>query len=505
MATDVVNVHGLGLNMMSKATDGTANEQLALISIANRLGSIILNDELGIAEEKDVHQEAKLLMSLSCSSPTNAPDNSGRTTPESDASSCYSAKSASSAFRRDSFTFICPSLSLETPFQDVYSGNGNEQKEKPPPSVLLGRILKVEDQDALRLSAEAMARNIMQTYHKAIQWRTQTWVDQLSVALLEMEKDLKDRSASEEQLKELLDSGEAKLLLQLRELNDSIAVIDARTSFKVLPQRVTKLDSLEPSSKKQRLESSDDESADFKETEYKYNVIHVLTMEAYVNVVTPAGYVQIDLQVPGTIEGTFLSLEPGVEKLTAVLVKINTDILASMIEKSCRIVVRSSAEALLCSEPNAPPPQPYPGTQVDEVVDSPSIDSFVPTCTPKRKYSDERVSGLVVVTPRDVSSPSSCEDSDTEEKPVLLSIPDSFSDSKPISTLRMVSPQPSRPGDVGGITFTSQAANKQEIPLPTLVSPHQSSKPSFECVKPRGKGPYLPVLVEVACAAMRAH
>jgi hypothetical protein len=199
MATDIANTPVTICQTSSKVTDGTTNEQLALIRFANLLGSSISSDEPGIANEKDVCNEARLLMSLSCSSPTNISEESGRTSPESDSSSCQTYSSTSSV-QRNSFTFTCPSLSLGNPFREELSAIRDESSESAPPAALLGRILKVDDRDALRLSAEAMARNMMQSYQKAMQWRIQqSWVDQLSRVLLSKESLLQEQNASEEE------------------------------------------------------------------------------------------------------------------------------------------------------------------------------------------------------------------------------------------------------------------------------------------------------------------
>jgi hypothetical protein len=506
VATGVANTPVICWQTVNKVTDGTTNEQLALIQFANLLGSSIVNDEPSISNEKDVRNEARLLMSLSCTSPTNISEESGRASPENDSSSCQTYSSTSSV-QNNSFTFTCPSLSLENPFREELSAIRDESSESTPPAALLGRILKVDDRDALRLSAEAMARNVMQSYQKAMQWRIQSWVDQLSRVLASKESFLQEQNASEKEIKALLESGEAKLIRQLRELEDKIHVGGARTYFKILPQRLPKVETSEPASKKLRMtESSDEEDMGFQETEYKYHVKHTLTMEGDLSISTPAGYVHIDIKVPGTVEGTFLSSEPGVEELTAVQVEINTEMLASMIEKSSRIAVRSSVEALLTPEPKEEEStaEANPTEAETEVVENRNTASPEPTVTPKRKYSHERVSGFSVVTPSDTSSPSSCGDSDHEDKPVLLSIPDDFSVVK--STLRMVTPQPSfARSEKHGFTFTPRAPGQTEMSFPSLVSPTQTSNPSFEAVGKSRSGPCLPVLVEVACAARHAN
>jgi hypothetical protein len=55
------------------------------------------------------------------------------------------------------------------------------------------------------------------------------------------------------EIKDLLESGEAKLILQLRELEEKIHVGGACTCFKVLAQCLPKVETSEPASKKLRV------------------------------------------------------------------------------------------------------------------------------------------------------------------------------------------------------------------------------------------------------------
>jgi hypothetical protein len=496
MDTDILNIPPQVWEDSRSVSEGslsTSSEQLALIGFAYQLSSIIASND-GIADEIDVRKEAKLLMSLSCSPPTTTTttieEQSGRITPSSDSSSCHSNGSG-----RASFCFTCPSLSLENHSQGL-EGDFLPTKLKAgesSPSVLLGRSLKVDDRDALRLSSEAMGRNIMQSYRKALDWRIQSWEDSLSRILVDKERDLIEQNASEEEIRELLKSRETNLLLALRESKQKIKVIHASTSFKVLPQRVTKADGSEPPAKKQRTET---EASGLEETEYQYHVAHVMSLEGFLYIHTPAGYVKIELQVPGSMTGVFLTTEEDVEELTNVKIELNTEILASMIEKSSRSVVRASVEAVLKGEAEEEK-EGKGGSPVKLHAPQP----IVSASTPKREVSEDRVSGLVVITPaRDTSSPSSYGDSDNDDKSLLLSIPDNFTSDSSEQSFRMLTPQPSRLRDMGNFTFTSQS--KRKTSLPTVVTPHKTQWP--EAIS-SGKGPILPLLVEAACAAMRKN
>merc|ERR1711935_146750 len=142
-------------------------------------GSVVHNNDPSTdGRNSDVRREAKLLMSLSCSSPVHMEDDgadddindsddrqtdgdrtltasswslssssstastdasTGRITPTSSISSVSSTGS-----RRDTFSFTCPSLSLE-------NTRGNTGGTSP--GIMLSRTLKVDDKEVLRLSS----------------------------------------------------------------------------------------------------------------------------------------------------------------------------------------------------------------------------------------------------------------------------------------------------------------------------------------------------------------
>lgn len=490
------------------------------MGFAHRLYSVSRNNDPCNAEETDVRKEARLLMSLSCKPPANITVESGRITPPSDASSCNSLSSRQH-HQRDSFRFSCPSLSLENHSQETATqsphfpsslSNSSQTTTESEPAALLGRVLKVEDPDALRLSSEAMARNIMQSYEKAIQWRIQSWIGSLSRILVDKENELKAEGvATEENIRWLCESSEAMIIMRLREMSDEIKVIDACNNFNVLPQRVTSHQDggeVEPPMKKQRTsldEEQPEDSSGLEETVYDYAVSHYLSFDCDLNIHAPAvGHASINLQVPGTMTGTFVSFEDGHDHLADVVIDLNTDILASMIEKSSRMVVRATVEALLKNQDlqeGQAEEADQEAVQEEVSQEAPREDlqsqtqSPTPSVTPKRKLSEDRVSGVALITPRDSSSPSSFDDSDNEDRPVIMSIPDNFGAGQRKSVL---SPQPKRVSDLGMMSSLATrlpAMKKSKNHLPTVVTP---SKTIHNFVEGDGPGPNLPTLVEVA-------
>jgi len=547
-------------NMSNSSSNASAipsppsSELCALMGFAYRLGSVVHNDDPDTdGSNSDVRREAKLLMSLSCSSPShededsnsyninhNVSNNDSNDNRQSDgemstvasfphvlssSSSIADSMSASTGritpthsitsissvgSRRDTFCFTCPSLSL-----DKTRGNGNT------PGVMLSRTLKVDDQHAMRLSSEAMARNIIESFQKAIAWRIQSWVDSLSRVLVFKEMELqkaihnmgKASKAKQQQLlqQELIFSNEALLVKTLKDIEGKLQVLRANTAFKVL-NKVSQVDETGSALKKRRKGEEEDRTG-LGEGEYIYDVIHVLEMQCALNISTPAGNVRIDLNVPGKITGTFLSSEDDVNdgKLTDVTIDLNTDMMASMIEKSSRIAVRSSTEALLTGDivqANDGPTKSAVSQKESAPVTTSVAATPSATRSPKRKVDDDSRTGLVLITParHTSSSPSSFgESSDSDgdhNQPVMLSIPLNLPSSKQHKTIHQ--PQASR---AKGVTNTPGLAFAARLPpkkfmlqqksrgISVVVTPLKTKGPQYI---EREKGPNLPILLQGA-------
>jgi len=394
---------------------------------------------------------------------------------------------------------------------------------------MLSRTLKVDDKDAMRLSSEAMARNIIESFQKAIEWRIQSWVGSLSKVLVIKEMELKKslinmgKNKETQQLlqQELYFSNEALLVKILREIEGKVQVLEATTAFKVL-NKVSQVDETGSALKKRRMGEQEDRTG-LEEGEYVYDVIHVLEMQCSLNISTPAGNVRIDLNVPGRINGTFFSSEDEdiTDKLTDVTIHLNTDMMASMIEKSSRIAVRVSTEALLKGEQESSNVEKSAdATTVPQEQSAPAAKpattsvatSQIPTRSPKRKVDDSNVSGLVVITPaRNItSSPSSFGESDNEadhNQPVILQIPNSFPSSK--ESRNVLHPQASRAGNKAVSTPSASLNFAARLPPKKYMLQQKNSKSLAAAVitplKTKGpeyiereKGPNLPILMEAA-------
>jgi hypothetical protein len=363
-----------------------------------------------------------------------------------------------------------------------------------------------------------MARNVIESFQKALEWRIQSWVDSLSSVLVIKEKEINCHTGNQQ---ELLYSNEALLVGALREIKGKIQVLEASTSFKVM-NKVSPFDDMGFGLKKQQMV---EDRSGLEEGEYVYDVIHVLEMQCSLFISAPAGNIHIDLNVPGKIYGTFFNSEDTnvVGTLTNVAIQLNTEMLASMIEKGSRVAVRVSTETLLkgqqrfTNSSNVTEPK---ASAVNKTPHKPNITHKTTTTTltqspcqmrtPKRKASDANyVSGLVVVTPSrsTVSSFSSIEessDSDGDIKPVArLQIPNSFSSVGntcfPLQTSRISN------SAIHNSSFATRLPSKKYLPhqkTSAVVTPLKMAAPQFI---EREKGPSLPVLVEVACAAIQSR
>lgn len=507
-----------------------SEEKMALTEFAYRLGAYNCVNESGIVDECSTRREAKLLMSLLSFPPKLERED---LEPISSSESEHSYASDSSTSRtRDHFSFTCPSLSLESSERSfghshsfdtserVVVRKRTEDKRKLPsstrPASLLGRTLKVDDRDALRLSADAMARNIRHSFQSAMDWRIKTWMEALSKTLVRKEKEMKQAGASENELKRLLETPEAVLFLKLKEVAQIIQVTSTGTSFRVVALCPSETVAEEPPVKRLRLENT----SDFEEGEYHYKVSYVLAMDCTVGLQTPAGFSEIALQVPGTIEGIFLSSETGMEELRSVVVELDTEILTAMLDKSARTIVRASIES-------------YSPSKREEEEEEESVDEAVATeddeddeeevtpythaltnmmMTPPPRPSSATVSAedvrAAIITPRVVSG--GFHDSSSSSHPILLPIPEKLQphEEKHSYIARRISPQPSSPDFTKGHRFAAPPSSP--VPKPRsrnvgvpLISPNVNDGQQFE--ESSGNCPSLPLLVEVACREMQAH
>jgi len=394
----------------------------------------------GTTDDGETREEASLLMSLL-----------GKEQRSRNGSRATQLSVSSTSRKREQFTFTCPSLSLDFgPDGDAPDGDENRKL----PADIMRRPLQVADRDALQLSTDAMARNVHQSFQRALEWRICSWMGSLEKQIVQREHEL-GTNASETELEELRRSPESILWYALNMTTGKILVTGTSTRFRMVEDHLEK-------ERKRRLSYE------------KYSVHQSLGVDFIVTLDTPAGHSEVSLDVPGEIQAIFDG-----DEMCSVSIDLDTDILVSMIEKSCRTIVRTSTETVLSSF---------------SAAQSGSIPEKGAGCT---SLLHDAVS-IVTPPPKPIQAYGNTKPLTTS---VLMPIADEFDYIPP----RRISPQPcSLP--LNGVTdlpprsrspIQSSLASKG---LPLISPPPQE----YEYQDMPANGPSLPVLVEVACRAMQA-
>ena len=156
-----------------------------------------------------------------------------------------------------------------------------------------------------------------------------------------------------------MNSKEMQIIDAIVKSSEEVSVVNVKTSFRVLSNRVSRQNSgtisnvgeeEQPVSKKAK---KDDDEVPSPQDVNEYKVTHKLIFEATVSMTSNDGvrYNGVKLQAPGYIQGTFTnevgSSTEGEETLRGVFMTIDTDALAQSLERQSRLVVRRAAEAAL--------------------------------------------------------------------------------------------------------------------------------------------------------------
>lgn len=373
-------------------------EHLALIGFAARLSTCVNNDATTDGQDaKSVRDEAMLLMSLLMGK--KAEEILSEEIGAKEMRCEKRKKSRPSDRDMGNFSFTFPSLSLQPDAGPMGAaaeskstgapseiGAGDEQYDDegadlPPPSELLGRTQSIHDKDGVRDSSESMARNVLESFGAALVWRAKTWIKSLVnvLALKEQKRidalkeaaamggqggsdevadqryedqDKAGENTQEDGNEDLMNSKEMQIIDAIVKSSEEVSVVNVKTTFRVLPNRVSHKNSdalsiqgQEPASKRTKTELPQDVK--------EYKVTHKLMFEATVSMTSNDGvrYNGIKLQAPGYIQGTFTnkagSRKEGEETLTGVSMTLDTDALALSLERQSRLVVRRAAEAAL--------------------------------------------------------------------------------------------------------------------------------------------------------------
>jgi len=181
------------------------------------------------------------------------------------------------------------------------------------------------------------------------------------------------------------------------------------------------------------------------------------------------------------------------------------------VEKSCRIMVRSSIEQVFNRDKEAGASclgrkAAVSTNKSDLQMYCRSTELSSPAAT-NPVHFPTLSSRAAIVTPRIKSPPPTICGREDHTKTGLLPIPDDFDD-KRVHPHR-ITPQPRSPEPtLINFTPTTPVQNVMDVSSPSLVSPPAANRTldysrTDLALGPRDRGPNLPVLVEVACAAMR--
>ena len=421
----------------SDASRTVTTEHLALIGFAARLGTAacVNNDETKDApDSKSVRDEAMLLMSLLMGEKAEEILSEEIGFKESRSEKRKKSRPTDTTRDMGNFSFTFPSLSLQpddavtedaeiTAGPPSEDGEGEVPEDGDPPSKLLGRTQSVHDKaDGIRDSSESMARNVLESFGAALVWRAKTWIKSLAkvLALKEQERiealgaaaamgggtggggeadqeDQDDEEGGEDDSSQedednandaLMNSKEMQIIDAIVKSSEEVSVVNIKTAFRVLPNRVSPKNSdvpvamqdqedgtqqEQPASKK----AKKGEESDPQDAVREYKVTHRLLFEATISMTSNDGvrYNGVQLQAPGYIQGTFTSkagsTTKGEETLTGVSMTLDTDALALSLERQSRLVVRKAAEAALVAAGG------LDGASSPRITDSPHVQQSI--------------------------------------------------------------------------------------------------------------------------------
>ncbi len=536
------------------------SEYLKLVEVASRLETYLSNRSAsqvyssGVSSNEstddedfmNVKEEARLLMSLMSPIPRrNVKSGSEMTEKESPGSNDNAENTG--------FSLRCPSLSLR---RNILTCNGlsstrsshssgvrNRENSNLRPPQLFARPLVTNAWTEIKLVAESMAANTMESFISALEWRAREWITSLAKCLHYKRKLIQQKFTGPEAdrlcRQAVKATEEAIVIDSIAQATRSIVVRDIRATFNVLEQQVkqngdedeasTYSFSTNPSPPKKRrvCDGWDRPLADSLDL---YEVSHSISLDLKITVsVDPQGSIEtISLNAPGAIHGNF-TRKDGKVQLNEADINIDTQALATEIERKSRKMIRKVAETYIAkSHASSPESQDdeicceYPQEQNTEIV---SDQYEVSDTSLYRSEVHTRFPSAALITPRQQSvSPVSNSSSDTETMLPTTSRThdksDAFFSSEDQHISRRVSPtldsnflsslttpKLSPPSETSSCTNTSFRGN---IVIPSLVSPLPNNimekSSDIHSLQPRSrkKGPSLPALVEVACAVINA-
>ena len=400
------------------------------------------------------------------------------------------------------FAFSCPSLSIDGNHQrakrtmtaatgrlilaaeDAAAMDGKDSGSNAPkmqqPADLLGRTLLTHHREGVSEATDVMARNVLQAFSVALEWRYSAWVGSLAKVLRlkkalmaqEQQHSREERqqgsdggeagdadeivvaSSFNEDMDDGYDYAEATAIEYLARTISDLSVIDVKTAFRV--QQPSDRELVQPKKRiKVRQVTLENDSG----ASRLYERSSPLTFEAVLTVLVGpnAEPMRVVLGTGGTITGTFAGTSNGAEGeevLVGVDLKLDTDGLAHSVEEQSRLLVRAAAEtamggggapsfhATLPAAANAPTrilDLTQPPMSAEEQQYSPHVTVH------NEQYSPVPAPKPVVVTPRQGNSPSSPFSSAGGAIRDRAGVEDGFTISLPVAGTPPAAPAPSTP------------------------------------------------------------
>jgi len=296
--------------------------------------------------------------------------------------------------QKQTYNLTFPSLSLT---KSIHTNIVPAKEHISTPEQLFSRPITNTN---AKLSAETIARNIMQSFLKAIDWRSKIWAKSLSDCLhneFEMKTGYRNGnepknigirqvgSKEEHQIVHdcvaesakispskiailnqcILKSNKARVLQAIVHAASSVVLHDVRTTFQVLEQQLVRTSSMQGDDTKKSSNYGRPPPKKRKTNRYnekRYRLSHAINMETSCTVSTKCKKyddslrpMTVVLQASGNIHGTFYRSNDGDVKLVSVVVELDTQELALSMEKNSRLVVRTAAHNHILNPPTSDP------------------------------------------------------------------------------------------------------------------------------------------------------
>ena len=430
------------------------------------------------------------------------------------------------------FTFSCPSLSVDGNHQRAKrtmtaatgrlilaaedaaaaaamdgKDSGSNAPKMQQPADLLGRTLLTHHREGVSEATDVMARNVLQAFSVALEWRYSAWVDSLTKvlrlkkALMAQQQQQQQQQGSDggeagdadetkaatsfdEDMDDGYDYAEATAIEYLARTISDLSVIDVKTAFRV--QQPSDRELVQPKKRiKVRQVTLENDSG----ASRLYERSSPLTFEAVLTVLVGpnAEPMRVVLGTGGTITGTFAGTSNGAEGeevLVGVDLKLDTDGLAHSMEEQSRLLVRAASETAIGSGGGAPsfhatlPAAANAPTRILDLTQPPMSaeeQQYSPRVTAhNEQYSPVPAPKPVVITPRQGNSPSSPFSSAGGAIRDRAGVEDGFTISLPVAGTPLATPAPSTPKP----TVTPTKALSKMSSVPPLSMTRTVSEPS---------------------------